>query len=748
MQAETPREVLARRVDRFTYPALTAVCSALFFLIVPMLPGSPVLPLLVGAGLGLYSVRSPQRASKAFYLLVFAAVVWQLLGFGLESFGQTPLGGLAAFLILAPFLVNGMNPRTSPSSLALTFLAVALMLTPWYVLSVPLVAAAVALDGLSVVASTVVTFILALAPFLLLENAMYFASLGGGTAPPVVFGELILLAGNLRPALPGLNVFLTGLPGGFIYSHSSAIAAFLTGKSYLMIVPLAVFALVFGASASVAGVLTSLRDKLTAFARLTKALKTLWPVVVTVTMTAIFAVLLVLLSSASVGGYQAQLGYAPVAIGAMVAGAAAMGGALSARVYLDEGLNAAVKARAGLGAALGEAQGLLEGLRGTAARVDALAPSVGLRAEEGVLEQYSSYLTDVGRQADASGTDALDTWEGEIRSRIIPTLQSLPEQIRVKVINEVTSVSSLAESLNGTLEHLGVGVRFPTLGRGLSAMDTDEALKSYARLTAELRSEVKGLYAYYLEAAKALDALLDRTVSEPPVDPDVLLSTNDYVTAMRLLGEEYSMNLSAQYGDELKQKLSDLGEALRKKSEAMGEAPPADLFAGPDDARPLKAAKLLKKVEALVARLRAEAEAAVADSTRLAEMVATLMPAATTVLKFATLAELDALKDLRRESGALGPGLDGVSRYVARAAKVLAAHKESGRKDEENLIVVAQYPLAWRVIHGIAAASPLVPLADLPFQPDATHLYAKIYSANEPAARYDEQAGAILITHA
>ncbi len=747
MQAETSREVLARRVDKFTHPALTAVCAAVFFLVVPMLPGSPVLPLLVGAGLGMYSVRDPRRASRLFYVLVFAALVWQLFGFGLGSIAQTPLGGLAAFLILVPLLVNGMNPRMSPSSLALTFLAVALMLTPEYVFSVPLVAAGVALDGLTVVASAVVTFVLALAPFLLIDNALYFASLGGATAPPVVFGELTYVASNLRPALPGLNVFLTGLPKDFVYPHASAVGAFLTGESYLMLVPLAVFALVFGASASVAGVLTSLKDRFGAFARVSNVLKTVWPVVVTVTMTAVFAVLLVLLSSASVGGYQAQLGNVPVAIGGMVAGAAVMGGALSARVYLDEGMNAAVRAREALAKTLKEAEGLLAGLKETAGRVDALAPSVGLRVEEGVIDQYSSYLADVKRQADASGTEALNTWEGEIRSRIIPTLQSLPEQVRVKVINEVTSVSSLAESLNGTLEHLGVGARFPTLGQGVSAMDTDDALKAYARLAESLRAEVRGLYSYYLEAAKALDVLLDRTVSEPPVDPSVLLSTSDYVTAMRLLGEEYSMNLSAQYSDELRQKVAELGDKLRRKSEVLGDESGGGDF-GPEDAKPLEAGKLLKKMENLVSRLRAEADAAVADSARLAEMVATLMPAATTVLKFATLAELDALRELRKASRELGPGLDAVSRYVARATKVLATHKESGMKDEENLIVVAHYPLAWRVIRDLAAARPVISLADLPFQPDASHLYAKIYSANEPAARYDEQAGAILITHA
>jgi hypothetical protein len=753
VEAESTRGVLARRIDKYTNPGLTAVCSFVFFLIVPMMPGSPILPLIAAAGLGFYSVRDSRRAAQAFYLLVFAAIVWQLYGFGLQSLVAKPFGALAAFLLLVPLLVNAMNPRMSPSSLALTFLAVGLMLTPEYFLAVPLIAAAVALDGLGSVAATVITFVLTFTPFLLIENAIYFGALAPGAAapPPIVFAQLTHLDANLRPALPGLNVFLTGLPNGFVSPQSAQVATFLISKSYLMLVPITVFILIFAASASIAGFLTKSKERLTVFPRVSKVLKAVWPIVVTTVTTSIFAVLLALLSSASVGGYQAQLGQASsyFTVGWMVGTAGIMGFALSVRAYLDEGLMAITKAEERLAAALAESKELLESLLTLCEKVNALAPSVGLRVEEGVLDQYSSYVLDVARQKASAGPDAMNTWEGEIRVRIIPTLKVLPEQIRIKVINEVTSVSSLAESLNSTLEHLGVGTRFPAIREGTSSMDTEEALEAYGKFASDLKARVMELYAFYLEAAKALDKLLDRTVSEPPVSPDVLLSTSDFVTAMRLLGEEYSMNLHTQYLEELKAKVSDLSAKLRRLGATLGEEGKELLrLSDMGDPRPLESTKLLKKVEGVVAYLRAEAERMVADSTRLADMVGTLMPAATNVLKFATLAELGTLKELRREAKALGPGLEKVGKFIDRAGIVFAAHLESGRKDEENLIVIAQYPLAWKVIHELAAAKPVISLAELPFQPDAAHLYARIYAANEPSSRYDEQGEALLIAHA
>ncbi|MDG7008018.1 MAG: hypothetical protein JRN06_07215 [Nitrososphaerota archaeon] len=749
--AESPREVLARRIDRYLNPVLTAVCSFFFLLLVPMMPGSPVLPLLVAAALGLYSVRSSRRASYVFYLFVFASIVWQFLGFGLQSLLSTPLGLLASFLLLVPLAMNAANPRMSPSSLALTFLAVALMLTPEYFLSIPLIAAAVALDGLGSVATTVVTFILTLAPFLLIENALFYGTLAAGaTAPPIVFGELAHLAANMRPPLQGLNVFLTGLPQDFVSPQSAQVVSFLTGEAYLMLVPVAVFAVIFGASASMAGVLTKVKDKLTAFARLSKVLRTVWPVVVTVTMTAVFSVLLVLLSSGSVGGYQIALGVDPlIAVGAMVAGALVMGTALSARVYLDEGLTAATTSRERLSAVLAESKKLLEEIRKVSEKVDAVAPSVGLRVEEGLVDQYSSYLSDVERQMDTAGAVAMNTWEGEIQVRILPTLKSLPDQIRVKVVNEVSSVTSLAESLNGTLEHLGIATRFPTAGDQVTAMDTEQALEAYAQFTGKLKSTVAELYGFYLEAAKALDKLLDKTVSEPPVNPSVLLSTSDYVTAMRLLGEEYSMNLNAQFSEDLKQKLSDVRGRLRRMSEALGdEGKGVEGYMDLGSPNPLESPQILKKVEALIAYLQSEAGRAVDESVRLGSMIGTMMPAATTVLKFATLAELESLRELRHESKALGPSLEGLSQFVGKATKVLVIHSESRKKDEENMIIVAQYPLARRLIHGLASRRQVISLRELPFQPDATHFYAKIYAAQEPAARYDEQGEALLIAHA
>jgi hypothetical protein len=753
LKPESSRAALVRRIDRYITPVLTAVCSFAFFDLVPLMPGAPVLPALAAAALGIYSTRKPKRAAIVFYLLAYTSVIWQFVGFGLLDLIAQPVGTLVAFLILAPLLANFMNPRMSPSSIAIAFLAVAVMLTPYYLLAIPLIAAAVVLDGFGSVSATVSTYILTLAPLLLVENGLYYASLpNGATGLPIIFGQLVRVAADIRPALPGLNVFVTGLPADFVSVNSPQIVGFLVDKSYVMVIPLAVFAIVFTTSVSLAGILTTLKGKLYAFVRLSRTLKLVWPMVVTTVTTTAFVALLLVLSSADLGGYQVAFNQGPayVPVVGMVGVAAFMGAALAAREALNESLVSVTAAKEQLEQTLEEARNLIASLTRITKKVSEFAPSVGLRVEEQVLKEYSSYVSDVKRQIDTSGAQALNTWEGDLQARIIPTLRSFPEQVRVKVVNEVSSIVSVSASLNTTLEHVGVDTRFPSLGYEVASLDTEKALEAYAAFTTELSSKVSELYRLYLTAAKALDQLLDKTVSEPPVNPDALLDAHDFVTVLRLLGEEYSMNLHAAYHEELAQKAGELSEKLRMLAKGMGASEGRALERAADfgEVRPLDSPRLLAKVNECIQIVLSTVSEAVDDSERLATMVGTLMPAAATVLKFETLAELDKLKALRKEARALKPVLAEVALFTDEMRRVLEGHKASETRDEENLIMIAQYPLAARLIKELAAGKSVVSISELPFQPDAAHLYARIYAANEYSARYDEQSEALLITNA
>lgn len=752
MAADSRAELLDR-IEKYITPVITAFSSFFFFTLVPFLPGPPVLPALVAVALGYFSTRKPRGAALTFYMLVFVSEAWQMVGFGLFNLLQSPVGALVAFLVLAPFFVNFMNPRSSPSSLALTFLAVAVMLTPEFYLSVPLMAAAVVMDGLQSVAATASTFIFTLAPLLLIENALYYAAPGvSAAAPPLIFSQLTHVAQDIRPPLPGLNLFLTGIPSSFFSPNWPAVVNFLTTKAYIMLVPVIVFAILFSASVAIAGVLTSVRDRLLVFERVSMALKVTWPLVVTTVSSMIFAGLILVLSPNNLGGYQTQLARDPshFQILGMLAGGLVFGGVISVNGYVNSSIRNAARAKESLISSLGKAEELIGGLVAVTARIGRMAPSVGLRVESSVLEEYSSHLSDIRRQMDSANEQAWSTWDGDVRIRIIPTLNSLPEQIRVKVVNELSSVVTMSASLNNTMEHVGATTTFPGEGYSVASMSTEDALDAYVRFTTDLESKVRELYSLYISAAKALDVLLDKTVSEPPVNPEVLMSTQDYITAMRLLAEDYSMTFHAEYKDELASQISDLVDRLRLLSRSVDtpEAKRLEHVFGDSPILPLDSPRVLKLVEGVVAALQGMVDGAVADAERLSGMVATLMPAAANVLKFESLAQLGSLKSLRAELKALRPTLASVTRLVMETRTALELYRQSEKNDEENLIVIAQYPLAQRLIKKMASTKSLVPVSELPFLPDAAHLFAKIFTASNPSARYDDQGEVLLMSHA
>lgn len=747
------RVELINRIEKYTAPVLTGVCSFLFFLIVPFLPGYPVLPALVSLALTYVSARKPRAAAVLFYLLVLTSVVWQLVGFGLMQLIVKPAGLIFAVVILAPLFMAITNPRLSAASLSLTLLGVGVMLTPQYYLSIPLVAAAIVMGNLRNVAADAITFFFTLAPFMLVENALYYTSPGvSPSASPLIFSQLSRLAAGIRPPLPGINFLLTGIPPGLFSPNIPAVVGYLTEKSYVLLIPMAVFAIIFTVSVSAAGLLTRIRDRLARFARVYRGLRLVWPAVVTMTTTVIFAGLILALSPADLVGYQTELAQDPThaVLGAMMIGAAVFGTALSVNDYLNSLMRKAALSRESLLQAIGSAQNLIGELRALVEKVGRSAPPVGLRVESSVLDEYSSYISDIRRQMGSSNSQAFSTWDGDLRGRIIPTLESLPEQVRVKVVNELNSVISTSSSLNNTMEHVGAETIFPGEGLSVAGFTTEEALDTYLRFTAEVKEKVSELYASYMSAASALDILLNRTVSEPPVNPEVLVSTQDYVTAMRLLAEDYSMTFHLEHKDELEAKAQDLADRLSLLAGALEDEDRSKLepFLDLGTIRPIDSAHLLTKVQGAISAIRSIIDGAVSDAEHLSSLVATLMPAATAVMKFETLTEMGRLKELMAESDSLGPGLGQAAKFAVKAKEVLEAHRQAEKNDGENLMMIAQYPLAQKLISELAETKRVISLSELPFQEAAANLYAKIYAASHPPARYDHQNEALLLNHA
>src|SRR5580658_7998007 len=153
------------KVTAYTSALIIAVASSVYLAVVPFIPAPPVLPVLVGLGLGALSLSNRGISVAALYLLVYFSILWQMIGFGFFQLLSSGVG-VAVLAALAVPLIPFMTKRVELSSMALAILAVALMLTPAYFVSMPLVAAAaLTFGGFATLEAMAATYIFLLAPF-------------------------------------------------------------------------------------------------------------------------------------------------------------------------------------------------------------------------------------------------------------------------------------------------------------------------------------------------------------------------------------------------------------------------------------------------------------------------------------------------------------------------------------------------------------------------------------------------------
>src|SRR5271169_6053548 len=218
------------RVVAYTSALIIAIASSIYLAVVPFLPAPPVVPVLVGLGLGALSLRNRGIAIATLYLLVYFSVLWQMIGFGFFQLLSAGVG-VAVLLAMAVPLIPFMTKRVELSSMAL---------------------AALTFGGFASLEALAAAFIFLLTPFLLLENALYFTTTSGATAP-IIFGQFSALSQNLRPPLPGLNVLLTGLPADYLSHSYLPVSTWLSHSSGILLIPMLILGVVLVASSSIGG---------------------------------------------------------------------------------------------------------------------------------------------------------------------------------------------------------------------------------------------------------------------------------------------------------------------------------------------------------------------------------------------------------------------------------------------------------------------------------------------------------------
>ncbi|HXW37896.1 MAG TPA: hypothetical protein VEJ36_08370 [Nitrososphaerales archaeon] len=741
------------RVVAYTRAVIIAVSTFVFLSVIPFLPGYPVLQILLAAGLCITSFKRPVWTAGVLALLALLTVMWQLIGFGLISLIATPVGLLTAFLLLLFIVFDMVSARLQPTAMALALLAVALMLTPYYYLSIGAIVVAAALGGLASIGPVSTTFLSTLTPLLLIDNSIYYSGAGTGPqTPPIIFSQLSYLSSNLVPPLGSLNVFLSGIGPGVASPYAQTFVTFVSGeRTAVLLIPIVLLAVVFSASASIAGIINSLISRLNIFGRFNHLVKLFSPLIAAVATPTAFTYLMIALSPPDLGGYQTALSQHPSDILLLLVTSAMLGVLATGREFFIQRLERVEFARNELSVLLERAKGIVAGTRETLAKIVSEASTVDVTSESKQLDETESYTSDMTKGMDTASYSSLEGWLSDMKTRLLPMVENMPEALRIAVIDELNKLKAFASTHNSQLEAAGSGGRFPDPPDVKGDMSTEEALAKYSDVTEKIATSSREIFQEYKSAAGAFNVLMGSELIAPPVDPESLVQSHDYITVMKLLADEYWTNFHLAHTEDLESRFKGLQEKLVEVTELLDPEARGrieSLSAGSEVIVPARSQALLAKVVDVRDTIKDSLARAMEESRELERLVRTFKAGALNVVRFEALEQSNTIGQLQAQLDRLDPSLGDITSFLEDSIPVFTKLKEGRIADEHSLVLLSQYHIAEKYIESVIKDRKAVPLTELPFQREAALMYVKLYSLTSRVVKYDDYDEAIVTSHA
>jgi hypothetical protein len=734
------------RITAYTSAIFVGLASLVFFVYVPFIPDSPILPFLVALALAALSLKNRGGAVAALYLLVFFATLWQMIGFGFFQLLRAGVG-VAVLVAMGVPLILFYSRRVELTSMPIGVLCVSLLFTPAYFVSIPLIAAAATVTGFASLEAISLSFVFFAFPFLLLDNALYFVSNPGATTP-IAFAQLTYLTQNLRPPLPGLNLFLRALPGGYISPLAPEVSSFLANDWALLVVPLFLIGLIIFLSAS-AGSLARRFFRGLAAAREWKNWDRLWaPVAVSLTVPAAFVILIVPLSLPGAGGFQSNLtgDASHIQIVYTLASAFVLGLAFVSRELLVERMEGTEIGREKVLDLVNQAKGAMDAAKAEISQIQKNIPVVNATQEEHTLAEHASFVEDVERRAKDSGSETLVQWKERLEKVVLPSLIEVKSRLVNDVLNEFRTLRGVIEAVNGHLREASVTSRYspiPEVDPGTQMEYLTELYQLYAK---RIEDETDSLFVEYSRAFEALNQLLELREMTIPLSPVHLLESHDYVTAMRLVAEDYWLSFHLKYAEELKEKEASLAEELTKLKgilDSKGSAKAEEILANIIDSPPACSTTLLEGVKALRALLQEYIQKLVDYPDTLRKTVESINPAAVKAISFQTARRENELEAILHELSNGGVGLSSLTRILKDAFPVFSGQTAAIASDSEGLSLLAHYPAARRGIKKLLSQSGTVSLDKLPYEKKTSSTFLRLYEAESQGASYDESEGVL-----
>ena len=153
---------------------------------------------------------------------------------------------------------------------------------------------------------------------------------------------------------------------------------------------------------------------------------------------------------------------------------------------------------------------------------------------------------------------------------------------------------------------------------------------------------------------------------------------------------------------------------------------------------PATSSTTLEGMRELRVMLESVLSQAISGADRVRKMLESLELMSVRTLKFETVNRLSDVVALKKKLESVTLSFDSLTKFLVGAASVLMNQADARKRDRDNLIVLAQYPLAKKIIQRMLSGQTSLALAKLPYQRRAAGLYAELYASGTPGVEYDE----------
>ena len=230
----------------------------------------------------------------------------------------------------------------------------------------------------------------------------------------------------------------------------------------------------------------------------------------------------------------------------------------------------------------------------------------------------------------------------------------------------------------------------------------------------------------------------------PPVSPASLLASRDYVTAMKLVSDDYWLNFHVRESEKYSEKLRMFLDAVSKTFERFQRRRCRAVDSiGLDERRtslPPSAPLMLENISRVIEFLRDTIARAIDEIETVKKLVATVDPSFSNVLKLNTTGILDELLATQSVIRGAKPDFSDAISLSKEALPILLVLSEYRKMDSESLVVISQYPVAVRLLHRLFDENKeVVRTSELPFQRDVAKFFVRSLAASSRSYSYNEE---------